>query len=232
MKFSIASALLLAAPMASAFSITPSTSSAATSRVILNQHGGSGLDLSGNAWKPDSEKMGSTDTGDYFPDDYNPDENVAFSDGMLGSQASLGGNRDGPQLPGLENLGEDAIMMGGIEQASDIPEGMEFIPMSVPDDEFEFDVVSGSSKGGSMTFEVKPFCMGFEDFYASFSSDSHPTLSVSPSAGRMDRRGGESSFFTITCMADGKAGAFTGDLVIVLPEDNSKLSYKVTAKAF
>jgi hypothetical protein len=27
-----------------------------------------GLDLSGNAWKPDSEKMGSTDTGDYFPD--------------------------------------------------------------------------------------------------------------------------------------------------------------------
>jgi hypothetical protein len=27
-----------------------------------------GLDLSGNAWKPDSEKMGSTDTGDYFPE--------------------------------------------------------------------------------------------------------------------------------------------------------------------
>lgn len=26
-----------------------------------------GFDLSGNTWKPDSEKMGSTDTGDYFP---------------------------------------------------------------------------------------------------------------------------------------------------------------------
>ena len=27
-----------------------------------------GLDLSGNSWKPDSESMGSTDVGDYFPD--------------------------------------------------------------------------------------------------------------------------------------------------------------------
>merc|ERR1712127_337531 len=110
--------------------------------------------------------------------------------------------------------------------------GMEFIPMSVPDGEFEFNVVSGASKGGTMEIEVKPFCMGFEDFFANFSSDSHPTLSVQPSTGRMDRRGGESSFFTITCMADGKAGTFTGDLVIVLPEDNSRLSYKISAKAF
>ena len=69
----------------------------------------------------------------------------------MGSQASLGGNRDGPQLPGMENLGADAIMMGGIEQASDIPAGMEFIPSSVPDGEFTMQV-AGSSSGKNLAF--------------------------------------------------------------------------------
>jgi hypothetical protein len=32
-----------------------------------------GMDLSGNAWKPDTEKMGSTDTGDFFPEGYEND---------------------------------------------------------------------------------------------------------------------------------------------------------------
>lgn len=102
-----------------------------------------GFDLSGNTWKPDSEKMGSTDTGDYFPDGYNAEEEVAFSSGMMGSQASLGGNnRGGPQLPGLENLGADAVVQGGISQAEGIPDGMEFIPSSVPNGEHTFQVAS------------------------------------------------------------------------------------------
>jgi len=87
--------------------------------------------------------MGSTDTGDYFPDGYNAEEEVAFSSGMMGSQASLGGNnRGGPQLPGLENLGADAVVQGGISQAEGIPDGMEFIPSSVPNGEHTFQVAS------------------------------------------------------------------------------------------
>lgn len=43
------------------------------------QMGTPGMDLSGNTWKPDSEKMGSTDTGDYFPEGYNPDQEIAFT---------------------------------------------------------------------------------------------------------------------------------------------------------
>ncbi len=62
---------------------------------------------------------------------------------MLGSQAG-GGTRDGPQLPGMENLGEDAVLMGGIEISSDIPAGMEFIPSSVPDGEYSMQVASSS----------------------------------------------------------------------------------------
>lgn len=34
------------------------------------------------------------------------------SSGMMGSQANLGSERSGPQLPGLENLGADAIVAG------------------------------------------------------------------------------------------------------------------------
>ena len=149
----------------------------------------------------------------------------------MGSQAMLGGNRNGPQLPGMENLGADAIMMGGIETASDIPAGMEFIPSSVPDGEYSMNV-AGSSSGASLEIAVPPVCMTFEDFYASFSADSHPSFSVSPATGRMDRRGGEPTMMTITCDPKGQSGTFIGNLVINLPEDNSKICYKITANVF
>lgn len=188
--------------------------------------------MSGNTWKPDSEKMGSTDTGDFFPEGYDPNENPGFMDGMMGSQEMLsGGNRSGPELPGMENLGADAIMMGGIEENSEIPAGMEFVPASVPDGEFDFQVAA-SSKGGDITIEIKPFCMGFEDYFAAFAPGSHPSLKVSPCAGRMDRRGGESTFLQVACEPNGQAGTFTGDLVVNLPEDMSKLSYKISVTSF
>jgi len=192
------------------------------------QMGTPGMDLSGNTWKPDSEKMGSTDTGDYFPDDYQQED---FTQGMMGSQAYLGNKHDGPQLPGMENLGADAVLMGGIDTPTDIPAGMEFVPSSVPDEEITINVASSGS-GQALNLQVKPVCMGFEDYYAGFSKDSHPSFSVSPATGRMDRRGGEPTPLVVMCEPNGQAGEFTGNLVINLPEDNSKICYKITAKCF
>mmetsp|Transcript_5537 Transcript_5537/g.8112 ORF Transcript_5537/g.8112 Transcript_5537/m.8112 type:complete len:320 (-) Transcript_5537:257-1216(-) len=190
----------------------------------------SGMDLSGNTWQADSEKMGATDTGDFFPEGYDPANEIAFTVGMEGSQGA--GQKDrGPQLPGMENLGEDAIQFGGIEEASDIPEGMEFVMSSVPDGEVPMQV-AGTSKGAEVVLSVKPVCMGFEDFYAAFTSDSHPSFSVSPCAGRMDRRGGEMTELVIKCEPGGKSGSWTGNLVINLPEDNSKICYVVKAEVF
>jgi len=182
----------------------------------------------GNSWKPKSETSGSTDTGDYFPEDYVPE--TGFAAGMMGAQQNQG-TQQGPELPGMENLGDDAVMMGGIEEASEIPAGMEFIPSSVPDGEFEFQV-AGSSKGGVLSLSVKPVCMGFEDYYAGFAPGSHPSLTVGPVAGRMDRRGGEPTELKITCEPKGQAGLFEGNLVINLPEDNSKICYKIVANVF
>ena len=79
--------------------------------------------------------------------------------------------------------------------------------------------------GGETEIAVAPVCMGFEDYYAAFSADSDPALSVSPSAGRMDRRGGEPTYLTISCAPNGRGGQITGDLVVNLPEDNSKICY-------
>ena len=188
------------------------------------------VDLTGNAWKPDSEKMGATDTGDYFPEGYDRNAEPAFQVGMEGSQGFGRGDR-GPQLPGMENLGADSIVMGGIEENSEIPAGMEFIMSSVPDGEVQMQVAS-NSKGAEIALSVKPVCMGFEDYYAAFTNDSHPSFSVSPCAGRMDRRGGEPTELVVTCTPGGKAGTWTGNLVINLPEDNSKICYVITAMVF
>lgn len=114
--------------------------------------------------------------------------------GMMGSQAGLGGDdRGGPQLPGLENLGADAVVAGGYITDPNIPDGMEFIPSSVPDGEVGFTVAS-TSAGGTQEIAVKSPCMTFEDYYAAFSTESHPSLSVAPSTGRLDRRNGERKY--------------------------------------
>uniref|UniRef100_A0A7S2R475 Uncharacterized protein n=1 Tax=Eucampia antarctica TaxID=49252 RepID=A0A7S2R475_9STRA len=189
------------------------------------------VDLGGNSWKPDSEKMGSTDTGDYLPEGYDPEQEIAFSSGMMGSQGGSG-DRSGPELPGMENLGADALMMGGIELSEDIPKGMEFIPSSIPDGEYSMSVSSTSDTGVEVSIDVAPMCMTFEDFFAAFSPDSNPAFSVEPATGRMDRRGGELSTLVVKCTPRGQSGDLVGNLVINLPEDNSKICYKITAQSF
>ena len=135
-------ALLNIIPAVTAFTLSsPSQNTRLPSTLQLGREGN--VDFGGNSWKPDSEKMGSTDTGDYFPEGYDPRNEVAFQEGMGGSQGLGGGDR-GPALPGMENLGADALMMGGIEEASEIPAGMEFVMSSVPDGSVDMQVASNS----------------------------------------------------------------------------------------
>lgn len=150
----------------------------------------------------------------------------------MGSQYLISEDRERSfDLPGMENLAEDAIMMGGIEQASEIPQGMDFTPPSVLDGEYFMNV---AAKEGTFPMEitVQSPCMTFEDFYATFAPGSHPCWSVSPPTGRMDRRNGEPTVFTVKCTPNGATGELTGTLVINLPDDGSKLAYKFVAKSF
>lgn len=140
--YAVAVLVAVAAPVVT-HAFAPSTTFVRKS-VALKIGGDPNVDLGGNAWKPDSEKMGSTDTGDYFPEGYDPNA-VDYTEGMGGSQGFGGGGDRGPQLPGMENLGADAVVTGGIEVNEDIPEGMEFIPSSVPDGELDMRVFASAS---------------------------------------------------------------------------------------
>lgn len=69
------------------------------------------------------------------------------------------------------------IKLQGIETATEIPAGMEFIPSSVPDGEYQMNVPS-TGAAAELAILVNPVCMTFEDYYAGFSADSHPAFSV------------------------------------------------------
>lgn len=171
----------------------------------------------------------SQDVGDYFPEDY--EGGPGFEEGMLGSQAKTGGGgTNAVSTPGMEDFGKGGYVIGGLEDTN-IPEGFEFVPSSVPDGLVTFKVAA-SSKGASHAHVVKPFCMGYEDFYAGFTSSSHPTLTVQPTSGRMDRRGGEDTVFTVACTPNGQAGTFKGQLVVFLPDEGDKLTYDVEVEAY
>lgn len=108
---------------------------------------------------------------------------------------------------------------------------MEFIPASAPDGSIEMNVPITSS-GEKYVLEIKPFCMGYEDFYVGFAVGSHASFVVSPNAGRMDHRGGESTFLEIICDPRGKLSnenVWEGTMVVNIPEDGSKLTYKLKA---
>jgi len=138
--------ILLYLVVGAADAFTPLIKPRALTKVALaSSTSDSGLDLSGNTWKPTEGKMHATDVGDFFPDNY-VDE-LEYTDGIKGISGLThpkAGNRDeGPELPGMEALEDDIVdhMLGsGIQQATDIPEGMEFIPSSVPDGEIQMRV--------------------------------------------------------------------------------------------
>ena len=87
-------------------------------------------------------------------------------------------------------------------------------------------------RDGVHSTQVKPVCMGFEDFYAGWSPETPPGFSVSPIQGRMERRGGEPSLFDIEVKADGQTGEKVGYLCIVLPDDDEQFTIKVTVNCF
>jgi len=86
--------------------------------------------------------------------------------------------------------------------------------------------------GAAYEIMVPPICMTFEDYYAGFAKGSHPSLSVRPVTGRMDRKGGEPTPLEIVCEPNGQGGTFYGALIINLPDDGSKICYKIIVKSF
>lgn len=208
------------------------------------------LDVSVNVFK-------TTDVGDFFPENYHDElesviprcsQNLVVQETQkvpLDSITRPAATPD-PALPGMEYMTDEYwendvvnhFVSGGIEECNPyteqcIPEGMQFVASSIPDGEVAMQV-SRISAGEAVTIELRPYCMGYEDYYAAFTADSHPAFSVSPNSGRMDRRGGESTFLNIMCDPRGQneLGRWEGYLVVNVPEDESQLTYRVVADVF
>ena len=210
-----ASALaLLTLPVASSFFVSPAFLSPRSLPLLAGKI--DGMDLSGNDWKPPAAGPQSTDTGDYFPDDYDAEGNAMdFKDQMGGPKKT--GPRE-TEIPGMKAFSEGGEVIGGLEESDEIPEGVVFEADARTEGLFEF-MVAGNSKGASFEVEISPWTMAYEDYYTGFAEGSHPSLSVSPRAGRLDRRGGEDTQLTITCEPNGQAGKMAGKLVVVLPDE-------------
>ena len=142
--------LILLLPLASGFAPAPAFIARPPTSLSSDD-----VVFGGNDWKPEDGQMKATDTPDFFPEDYNPDDAPDFTEGMKGSQAKMSGGGTGTaSTPGMEDFGKGGTVIGGMEE-SNVPEGFEFVPSSVLDDEFEFQVMSGSANGATFDVNIK-----------------------------------------------------------------------------
>lgn len=217
-----------------------------SSRLSMAGPGDVQWENTGPEWKSDSQggntpfqsgaaDWGATDTPDFFEEDYDPDKGPQFSDGVMGSTGldKMKADKQGNAGPGIDIIGAvDPSIIGGIQQNTDVPDGVVFEAPAHGrfEGEISMSCAAASSVGAEHVFDVKPVCMTFEDYYCGWTADTHPSFSVAPMTGRMDRRGGEPTTLKVTC-ATSQPGVFVGTLCMVLPDDDEQFTYKVTCTA-
>ena len=99
------------------------------------------------------------------------------------------------------------------------------------DGEFDMFVIGKDKK--SMTIDVAPIAMAFEDFYCGFTADSHPAFRVTQNSfGKMERRNGAPTSVEVTVDPAGAKGQLVGHLCFILPEEKDfSTFYKITCDA-
>jgi len=208
-------------------------------------------DMSG--WKPPGGGGGaahslggqieSTDTPDFLPEEGSEQAaraaGISYSDGMMGSQVDPNRKKNsGPELDGA--LDSDPAIYVPVIEAVVADESMFVLPepsfkiskMEVSDTDYDLEMSCASTDDKDLVIDVKPVCMTFEDFYCGFTPDSHPSFSVTPSAGKMERRSGPPTSIKVTCNPSGSAGELVGYLCFILPEERDfSTYYKITCQS-
>lgn len=209
-------------------------------------------DMSG--WKPpsggdahsmggDSSQFQGTDTPDFLPEEGSEQAaraaGVSYADGLMGSQVDPNRKKStGPELAGALDSDPD-IYVPEVQQvvadASDfvLPEPRWNVnAMAVTNIDGEFEFGCASTDDGEIVIDVAPVCMTFEDFYCGFTPDSHPSFSVTPTTGKMERRNGPPTSLKVTCNPCGASGELVGYLCVILPEEKDfSTYYKITCNS-
>lgn len=188
----------------------------------------------GSGWKPQEGGMQSTDTPDFFYEDGDQQPDIGFTDGIMGSTGLDKMRSERSSDPGVAGaLDVDPTRIGGYEAATADQKGVKFAldtlaSMGRFTHELDLTIPAQSDSSRIESVPIKPVCMAYEDFYAGWTDDTPPNFSVTPTAGRMDRRGGEPSVFDIEIKPDGQVGTKTGYLCVLLPEEDEQFTVKVT----
>jgi hypothetical protein len=122
----------------------------------------------------------------------------------------------------------------GVAEVTEVPDGISFEPpvlakvMGKYDGEYTLTVSEGEAAAGGHAIDVTvvPDSMTLEEFYAGF-ADAPAWVTVSPCAGKLERKGGEPTTLTVTA-APPADESFEGSLAltVVLPDDIDKC-YKI-----
>mmetsp|Transcript_16625 Transcript_16625/g.52018 ORF Transcript_16625/g.52018 Transcript_16625/m.52018 type:complete len:231 (+) Transcript_16625:360-1052(+) len=200
-------------------------------RQVVFSDGGVKYDA-GSGWKPDQGGMQSTDTPDFFyedGDDRNP--SIEYTDGIMGStgldKLKAASRSSDPGVAGA--LDVDPTRIGGYQAASAEAKGVKFEVSGPITQEVTISMPAQSDSPRIEDVFIKPVCMAYEDFYAGFTADTPSCFSVTPTEGRMDRRGGDPTVLTVQVKADGQVGQKVGTLCVVLPDEGEQFNVKVTA---
>lgn len=204
-------------------------------------------DMSG--WKPPGGGGGAhtlggeysaTDTPDFAPEEGTElaamRDGIKYTDGIMGSQVDPNRKKSsGPELAGALDSDPDIYVPEIAEiqaDASDfvLPEpSWKLSKMAVSDTDEDFEMTCASTDDAELIIAVKPVCMTFEDYYCGFTADSHPSFSVSPDKGVMERRNGPPTELKVVCNPSGASGELVGYLCVILPEEKDfSTYYKIT----
>ncbi|KAJ1625079.1 hypothetical protein T492DRAFT_1042150 [Pavlovales sp. CCMP2436] len=172
----------------------------------------------------------STDTPDFFDED-DPRSKIEFTEGMMGSKPKKVHTHDPGVAKALE-VNPDII--AGI--TIDGNRRVEFIRPAArwPGDpaaelSAEFELGKVSRIGTGFEFDIEPVCMGFEDFYAGFTSESDKGFTCEPTFGRMDRKNGDPVVMKVSFKPTGPARSVEATLCVVLPDDGEQWTFNFKA---
>jgi len=196
-------------------------------------------------WKPDPKGPGgadmtgkalhagnfeSTDTPDFFrDDDYGKD--ISIMDGVLGSSVqNVKKERRNPGLEGALEVNPDVYTFD--EVMTDVSTVDFGLSTDIKMTDMDFNMVVDSTTAKGINIDVRPVMMTYEEFYCGLTRDSHPSFSVSPVSGKMEKRGGAPTTVTVTCKPNGASGELCAWLCFILPDEKAfSTYYKITAKA-
>eukprot|EP00326_Haptolina_ericina_P000749 CAMPEP_0181208848 /NCGR_PEP_ID=MMETSP1096-20121128/22344_1 /TAXON_ID=156174 ORGANISM="Chrysochromulina ericina, Strain CCMP281" /NCGR_SAMPLE_ID=MMETSP1096 /ASSEMBLY_ACC=CAM_ASM_000453 /LENGTH=210 /DNA_ID=CAMNT_0023299955 /DNA_START=85 /DNA_END=717 /DNA_ORIENTATION=+ len=172
----------------------------------------------------------STDTPDFFrEDDYGKDIDVM--DGVMGSsiQNVKKDRSNDPGVAGALEVNPDIKTWD--EKLTDVASVDFGMSADIKMTDLDFDMVVDSTMSKSMTIDVRPVMMTYEEFYCGFTKDSSEAFSVTPVSGKMEKRNGTPTQITVTCDPKGKSGELKGWLCFILPDEKPfSTYYSITAK--